>query len=53
MKMDIEKEIHNILLSVGQDIKIHKIDEDNSVIEIDYSKYTEQLLRLFRDYLTN
>jgi hypothetical protein len=49
--MDIEEEIHKILLSIGQDIKIHKIDEDNSVIEIDYSTYTEKLLRVFRDYL--
>lgn len=49
--MDIEKEIHEVLLSLGQDIKIHSIDSDNSVIEIDYNKYTEKLLRVFRDYL--
>jgi hypothetical protein len=49
--MDLEKEINKILLSVGQDIKIHKIDGENSVIEINYQKYTVEILRLFFNYL--
>jgi hypothetical protein len=49
--MDLEKEINKILFSIGQDVKIHKIDNNNSVIEIDYEKYTVQILRLFMNYL--
>jgi len=51
--MDIEQEIHKILFELGQDIKIHKIDEDNSVLEIDYNKYTIDLMKLFVKYMTD
>lgn len=49
--MDIELEIKNILFRIGQDIKIHKIDNDNSIIEVDYERYTADILRVFKDYL--
>jgi hypothetical protein len=49
--MDLEKEINNILFKIGQEIKIHKIDASNSVIEMDYQKYTAELLRVFLKYL--
>lgn len=49
--MDIEKEINDILFKIGQEIVIHEIDKDNSVIEIDYDKYTVELMKLFKDYL--
>jgi hypothetical protein len=49
--MDLEEEINKVLLQVVQDIKIHKIDSENSVIEIDYSKYTVQILRIIFNYL--
>lgn len=48
--MDIEVEIKNILFRIGQDIKIHKIDNDNSIIEVDYEKYTKEILKVFVDY---
>lgn len=51
--MDIEKEINEILLKVVQDVKIHKIDNENMVLELDYEKHTAEILRLFRDYLSN
>jgi hypothetical protein len=51
--MDIEQEIKKILLELGQNIKIHSIDNENSVIEIEYEKYTVDLMTLFRDYLRN
>jgi hypothetical protein len=50
--MDIEVEIKKILFEIGKTISIHKIDEENSVIEINYEKYTEDILRVFRDYLS-
>jgi hypothetical protein len=49
--MDLEEEINKILFKVGQEIKIHTIDGKNSVIEIDYQRYTAELLRLFLNYL--
>jgi hypothetical protein len=49
--MDLEEEINSILFKIGQEIKIHKIDSTNSVIEIDYQKYTAELLRVFLNYL--
>lgn len=49
--MDLEKEINNILFQIGQEIKIHKIDSDNTIIEIDYQKYTVEFLRMFMKYL--
>ena len=49
--MDLEKEIHDILFNIGKDVKIHRIDNDNMIIEIDYEKYTAQILRVFMNYL--
>jgi hypothetical protein len=49
--MDLEKEIHDILFNIGKDVKIHKIDDSNMIIEIDYDKYTAQILRVFMNYL--
>ena len=44
--MDLEKEINAILFNIGREIKIHTIGKD-MIIEIDYDKYTAQLLRLY------
>ena len=44
-KMYLEDRIREILFEIGKDIKIHKIDNDNSVIEIDYEKYVKLILR--------
>jgi hypothetical protein len=49
--MRLEKDIKNILLEVGQTVKIHKIDANNSAIELDYDKHTIKLLELFKKYL--
>ncbi len=49
--MSLEKEIKNILLEVGQSIKIHTIDANNTAIEIDYDDHTIKLLELFKKYL--
>ena len=50
--MDLEKEIKDILFKIGQEVKIHKIDNDNSIIEVDYEKYTAELLRAFKTWLS-
>jgi hypothetical protein len=49
--MSLEKDIKNILLEVGQGIKIHTIDANNTALEIDYDKHTIKLLELFKKYL--
>lgn len=48
--MDFKKEISNVLFDIGKDIKVHKIDKDNMIIEIDYDQYTERLTQIFKDY---
>jgi hypothetical protein len=45
--MSINEEIKNILFQIGQDIKIHRIDQINMIIEIDYDKYVNQIIELF------
>jgi len=45
--MLINEEIKNILFQIGQDIKIHRIDQINMIIEIDYDKYVNQIIELF------
>ena len=46
----LKKEIESILFQIGKDIKIHKIDNQNSLIEIDYDKYLNEIVKLINDY---
>ena len=50
--MDLQKESDDILFEMVKEIKLHKVDNDNTLIEVDYEKYTIQLMRLFMKYLT-
>ena len=49
--MDIEKEIKDILFEIGKDIQIHKLIDGNLIIEIDYDKYTIEIMELFKKLL--
>jgi len=51
--MDLEKQIKNILFDIGKDIKIHKLVNGSLIIEIDYDKYTIELMELMKKYLSN
>lgn len=51
--MEIEQGIKNILFQIGKEIKIHRIDEDNTILDIDYDKYTIEIMSLFKKYLEN
>lgn len=42
--MSLEDQIKEVMFNMVQDIKIHKIDDDNSVIELDYEKYVKLIL---------
>jgi hypothetical protein len=46
--MSIENELRDVLFSIGKEIKIHTIGKD-MIIEIDYEKYVEQILQIFKD----
>ena len=48
--MNIESRIRDVLFEIGKDIKIHKIDNDNTIIEIDYEKYVEKLKSILGEY---
>lgn len=45
-KSMIEQGIRTILATLGNEIKIHKLDEENIILEIDYEKYIKQILDL-------
>jgi hypothetical protein len=47
--MSLEQGIRDIIFDIGRDIKIHKFTEDNLIIEIDYEKYTKQILDLIEN----
>jgi hypothetical protein len=51
--MDLEKEIKNILFNIGKEIQIHKLVDGNLIIEIDYDKYTIEMMELMKKYLSN
>lgn len=50
-KMSLEEGIKSILFSIGKDVKLHMIDKDNIILEIDYDKYTADIMTLFKEYL--
>lgn len=47
--MSLENEIRKILFEIGKDIKIYKLQDGHMVIDIDYEKYLDQILRLVED----
>jgi hypothetical protein len=48
---NLEEGIKSILLDIGQDMKVHKLDNDSYIIEIEYDKYTIKIMELFKEYL--
>ncbi len=51
MNANLEQKLKDILFSIGKEIKIHKIDSDNTIIEIDYDKYTIEIMEAFKEFL--
>lgn len=39
-----EDQIRDILFKIGTEIKLHKVDSGNFIIEIDYEKYVKLIL---------
>jgi hypothetical protein len=50
--MDLGKEVDDILFELVKDIKLYKVDSDNTVMDVEYQKYTAKILKIFKDYLT-
>jgi hypothetical protein len=50
--MNLEENIKDILFNIGKDIKVHKLIDGNLIIEIDYEKYTIEIMELFKKYLS-
>jgi hemerythrin len=44
--MNLEDEIRAVLFELGKDIKIHLIDHENMIIEIDYDKPVAKIMQL-------
>lgn len=44
--MGLEDQIKQILLEAVQEIKIHKIDSINMIIEIDYDKTVDKIMQI-------
>jgi hypothetical protein len=51
--VNLEDEIKNVLFNIGKEIQIHKLIDGNLIIEIDYDKYTIEIMELFKKYLSN
>lgn len=47
LDMNLSDEIRNILFKIGQDIKIHKLQDGNLILDIDYEKYVKEFVELF------
>jgi hypothetical protein len=50
--MSLEDQIRKVLFSIGKEIKILRIDKNNTVISIDYEKYVSELKSILEGYNT-
>lgn len=44
---ELREELSQVLFKIGQELKVHKLDADNLIVEIDYNKYLDQIIELF------
>lgn len=51
--MNLDDEIRSILFKIGQDIKVHKLQDGHLILDIDYEKYVEEFVNLFNNYPNN
>jgi hypothetical protein len=50
---ELEDEIKSILFEIGKELKVHKLIDGNLIVEIDYDKYSIEIMELFKKYLSN
>lgn len=51
--MTLENNIKDILFKIGQEIKIHSLQDGHLIIEIDYDKYTIEIMELIKKYFSD
>lgn len=44
--MNLEDQIREVLFQIGRELKVHRLDKDNMILEIDYEKYVKQLKQI-------
>lgn len=44
--MNLEDQIRSILFKIGQELKVHKLQENSLIVEIDYEKYVKELRQI-------
>ena len=48
--MSLEDQIKEVLFNIGKEIQIVKIDNNNTIISIDYDKYVSELKSILEGY---
>jgi hypothetical protein len=48
---ELEEGIKSVLFNVAKELTIHELDDSNAIIEINYDKYTVEIMELFKKYL--
>ena len=46
---DLRQSFSEILFKIGQELKVHKLDDSNLIVEIDYDKYLDELIAAVLD----
>lgn len=46
----IKNEIEDVLLDLVKSINMYKIDNNNTIFDVNYKKYTNQLLLIFQQH---
>jgi hypothetical protein len=47
---ELENTVKEILFEIMKDVKVHKIDQDNMILEFDYDAHAKQIVTAFIDY---
>ena len=48
--MTLKDDIENIIFNVGQEINIHHLIDGNLILEINYEKYSRQILDKIKEH---
>jgi hypothetical protein len=49
-KEKLENDIRQILFEIGTDIKVHKLADGHLILDIDYEKYVEKIIKLLYNH---
>ena len=48
--MTLEEKIRSILFEVGKELVLHQIEPGKFIIEINYEKYTQEVLKAIEEF---